>query len=98
MDQDETDQDVLAQEDSKVRIQGGGSAARPRLRGLPMSKPSPLQTVTHIAAWKPLSQVQHRVQPQAAVGVIVYVALPLLGSVRSRGPFLLASFKFEKIE
>jgi hypothetical protein len=66
MAQDETDQDVLAQEDSKVRIQGGASAARPRLRGLPMSKPSPLQTVTHIAAWKPLSQVQHRVRPIAA--------------------------------
>jgi hypothetical protein len=32
-----------------------------------MSKPSPLQTVTHIAAWKPLSQVLHRVRPRAVV-------------------------------
>jgi hypothetical protein len=39
MAQDETDQDVLAQKDSKVRIQGGASEARPRLQGLPMSKP-----------------------------------------------------------
>jgi hypothetical protein len=32
-----------------------------------MSKPSPLLTVTHIAAWKPLSQVQHRVRPTPAI-------------------------------
>ena len=35
---DETDHGVLAQEGSRVRIQGEASAARPRLRGLPMPR------------------------------------------------------------